>query len=77
MSIKDVNGKTLGVSDITIDSTYYQSDKNGNVRVDLSRGLHSIKIQSPGYETYSSTAKVRGRIYLIGQYFGYDPEIKG
>lgn len=68
-SVKDTNGKPLENTDITIDSTYHYADKEGKVAVDLKRGLHTIKIQSPGYETYSSIVKVRGKIYLIEQFF--------
>ena len=69
-SVKDADGKPLKNMDITIDSTYYYADKEGKVTVDLKRGMHTIKIQSPGYETYSSPLDVKGRIELIKHYFG-------
>lgn len=67
-SVKDTNGKPLENADILIDSIYYYGDKEGKVTVDLKRGMHSVRIQAPGYETYISSLKVMGRISLIEQF---------
>jgi hypothetical protein len=67
-SVKDANGKPLENADILIDSIYYYGDKEGKVTVDLKRGIHSVRIQAPGYETYTSPLEVKGRISLIEQY---------
>jgi hypothetical protein len=70
ISIKDIKGNSLKNADVIIDSKYYQPDANGNVQIDLKRGIHTIEILCPGFESYSSKINVKGRIYLIGQFFG-------
>jgi hypothetical protein len=70
ISIKDIDGTALQDADVIIDTKYYHPDLQGNVKVDLTRGNHTVQIQSPGYEKYSTILVVKGRIYLIEQYFG-------
>ena len=69
ISIKEENGNPLRTADVIVDSDYYQPDMNGNVDIVLKRGVHSIKVQNPGFETFSSDFKVRGRILLIEDLF--------
>jgi hypothetical protein len=68
ITIKDETGKPLGDAEAIIDSKYYYPDKNGEVKIDLKRGIHYIEIQNPGYDTYSTTFRVKGRIYLLEQF---------
>lgn len=65
ISIKDVNGYPVENTDVVIDSKYYLVDERGNVHVQLKRGIHDLNIQSPGFETYSSTLDVKGRMYFF------------
>lgn len=69
ISITDPNGSPLKDVDVIIDAKYYQPDTQGNVYVDLPRGIHNLQIQYPGYEKYSTTLDVKGRINLIEQLF--------
>jgi hypothetical protein len=69
ISIKDKNGKPLKNAYVIIDAKYYNPDAKGEVTVDLPRGIHKIEIRQPGYEIYNSILNVRGRIYLIEQFF--------
>lgn len=69
ISLEDKNGKPLTDAYAIIDSKYYQPDEKGDVNVDLQRGIHSLEIQCPGYEVYTSTLNVKGRIYLLEQFF--------
>lgn len=69
ISIEDTNGNPLKNAYAIIDSKYYQPDAKGNVNIDLQRGIHKLEIRCPGYETYSSILNVKGRIYLIEQFF--------
>jgi hypothetical protein len=70
ISIKDVLGNPLREADVIIDTKYYHPDLQGNVNVYFTRGIHTVRIQSPGYEEYSTILNVKGRIYLIEQYLG-------
>jgi hypothetical protein len=69
ISMEDTNGNPLKDVYAIIDSKYYQPDARGNVNIDLQRGVHKLEIRCPGYETYSSILNVKGRIYLIEQFF--------
>ena len=69
ISIKDMTGKPLTKAEVIIDTKYYSTDKNGEISIDLRRGIHSIRIQNPGFETYSSPLVVKGRIYALEQFF--------
>jgi hypothetical protein len=69
ISIKDSAGNPLRDANVIIDSKYYPPDANGNVNIDVTRGVHSVRIQYPGYETYSTTLNVEGRYSLIQQFF--------
>ena len=69
ISIKDITGKPLTKADAIIDTKYYQPDKNGDITIDFKRGIHSVQIENPGYETYRSTLNVKGRIFIIEQFF--------
>jgi hypothetical protein len=60
-------------TDVRVDSRYYPVDEKGNVKIQLRRGLHELIVQSPGFEKYSSTLDVKGRIYLIEHYLGKNP----
>ena len=65
ITVKDTEGNPLRAVDVLVDATYYQTDKNGAVHVDLNRGYHRITVRSAGYEKYSSVIRVRGRIYIL------------
>jgi len=69
ITIKDSNGHSIPDVDTIIDFQYYHPDTDGNVNIDLSRGFHTVLIQYPGYETYSTTMRVKGRYALIQQFF--------
>jgi hypothetical protein len=70
ISIKDTAGNPLKNAEAIIDSKYYRPDSKGNINIDFKRGVHSIQIGCPGYESYTSTLNVKGRIYLIEKFFG-------
>jgi hypothetical protein len=70
ITVKDEEGNPLNDVDVIIDSDYYQTNINGAVSVDLQRGYHTIIIQSPGFEKYSSIINVRGRVFIIEQMIG-------
>jgi hypothetical protein len=69
ISINDITGKPLTNAEAIIDTKYYFPDKNGDINVDLKRGIHTIRIQKPGYETYYSDLVVEGRVYGLKQFF--------
>ncbi|MCX5844419.1 MAG: hypothetical protein NT022_11895 [Deltaproteobacteria bacterium] len=69
ISMKDSEGSPLRDADVIIDAKFYHPGEQGNVIVYLTRGIHKLEIRSPGYEKYSSTLTVKGRIYMIEQYF--------
>jgi hypothetical protein len=69
ITIEDQSGNPLIDAYAIIDSKYYQPDAEGNVNIDLQRGIHTLEIQCPGYEIYSSTLNVKGKIHLIDQFF--------
>jgi hypothetical protein len=69
ISIKDSEGNPLRDADVIIDSKYYSPDADGNVKIDATRGIHTVRIQYPGYETYSTNLNVKGRYSLIQQFF--------
>jgi hypothetical protein len=68
ISIDDKTGSPLKDANVIIDSKYYQPNEKGNIDVDLRRGVHTLEILCPGYETYTQTLNVKGRIYLIQQF---------
>ena len=63
--VKDESGSPFPNVDVLVDATYYQTNENGVVRVDLKRGYHTITINNPGYEKFSSVMNVKGRIFII------------
>jgi hypothetical protein len=69
ISIEDKNGNPLTDAYAIIDSKYYQPDEKGTVKIEFRRGIHTLEIQCPGYEKYTSTLNVKGRIYFIEQFF--------
>jgi len=69
-SIKDGDGLPIENANVFIDAKHYDVDENGEVRVHLSRGFHDLSIKSPGFDTFSSTLHVKGRIFLVEKYFG-------
>jgi len=69
ISIEDKNGNPLTDAYAIIDSKYYRPDGKGIVNIEFRRGIHSLEIQCPGYEKYTSTLNVKGRIYFIEQFF--------
>ncbi len=72
ISLEDKDGKPLTDAYAIIDSKYYQPDENGDVHLDLQRGVHTLEVQCPGYEIYSSYLNVKGRIYLFEQFLSGD-----
>jgi hypothetical protein len=70
ISIEDSAGNPLRDADVLIDSKYYYSDADGNLKIDVTRGVHTVQIKYPGYETYSTTLNVKGRYAFIQQFFG-------
>ena len=70
ISIADSAGNPLRYADALIDSKYYYSDVDGNIKIDLKRGVHTVQINYPGYETYDSTLNVKGRYAFIQTFFG-------
>jgi hypothetical protein len=70
ISLEDKNGNALTDAYAIIDSKYYKPDENGDVHIDLQRGVHTLEIWCPGYEIYTSDLNVKGRIHFIEQLFG-------
>jgi hypothetical protein len=65
ISIQDMNGNPLPEAYVIFDSKYYKPDEEGYVKIDSKRGLHNIQIRCPGFEKYSTTINVKGRIFAI------------
>lgn len=65
ITVKDAAGNPSKGVDVLVDTTYYQTDINGAVHVDLNRGYHRITVKIAGYEKYSSVIRVRGNIYIL------------
>ena len=68
--MKDEGGNLLSGVDVLVDTNHYQTDEKGTITVNLVRGYHKIAIQNPGYEKFSESVYVRGKIFLIEQIFG-------
>ena len=69
ITVKDMAGNPISGAEVFVDTDSYLTDKNGKVYVNLGRGYHKITVQSPGYEKYSSTINVKGRIFIGQQFF--------
>jgi hypothetical protein len=69
ITIADEAGNPLSGAEAIIDTKYYLADRNGEITLDLKRGLHTIQIQMPGYESYNSILDVKGRVYLLQSVF--------
>ena len=48
-----------------MDSTYYQTDENGVVHVDLRRGYHKITIRSPDMKNIHPNSMLKGEFILF------------
>jgi hypothetical protein len=62
INVKDMEGRPIKNAEIILDTNFYRTDKDGKVNVNVPRGTHSVLIQSPGYEKYSKTIEVKGRL---------------
>ena len=69
ISLKDAAGNPLRDADVIIDLKYYHPDLSGEVKIEMTRGVHTIQIICPGYETYNTKVNVKGRYALIQQFF--------
>jgi hypothetical protein len=69
ITLEDKNGIPLTEAKAIIDSKYYHPDEKGNVNVGFARGNHTLEVWCPGYEVYTSTLNVKGRIYFLEQFF--------
>jgi hypothetical protein len=68
ISVTDSAGKPLKNADVIINSKYYKPDKDGYVNINLKRGVYQLTIKCPEFVTYSTTLKVKGRLYQIEQF---------
>jgi uncharacterized membrane protein len=78
ISVNDRAGNPLSGAEVIIDTKYYTPDKRGDITVDLTRGIHTLQIHSPGYESYNTELEVKGRIFILESfYYQYlEPENK-
>jgi len=65
ISLTDEKGQPLTNAEVIVDTRYYPSDENGGVTINLHRGVHTLQIQCPGFNTVRSSLNVKGRIYGI------------
>ncbi|MFZ0005598.1 MAG: hypothetical protein WAK45_06915 [Methanoregula sp.] len=65
IKLQDEAGEPLRNAEVIIDTKYYLANAQGEVDVNLNRGIHTIKIQCPGFETYQSNLDVKGRLFGI------------
>jgi hypothetical protein len=73
ISVNDMAGNPLTGAEAIIDTKYYFPDKNGDIIIDMKRGIHTVQIQMPGYEKYNSKIDVKGRIYILESFFKRSP----
>jgi len=69
ITIKGEDGLPLKGAEAIIDQKYYYPDDNGEVTVDMKRGPHTVEVHAPGYQPYAATLDVKGRLYILGQFF--------
>jgi len=74
ISVNDMAGNPLTDAEVIIDTKYYFPDKNGDITIDLKRGIHTVLIEVPGYESYTSNLDVKGRIHILVSFFKGDPD---
>ena len=68
--VRDAAGLPFANASILIDAIHYRTDETGSVTLRLTRGTHTIRIQSPGYNPVETTIVVRGRAILVARAFG-------
>jgi hypothetical protein len=68
-TVTDVNGKPLEDAVVSIDTTFYRTDADGNILANMHRGAHKMTIQSPGYEKINTAFVVKGRIVNLQNMF--------
>jgi PEGA domain len=54
--------------DVLIDAKHFRTDNSGLLTVGLTRGTHTITVQSPGYNTFTRTVEVSGRAVLVERF---------
>ena len=69
ISIHDMAGNPLENAWAIIDTKYYFPDNEGDITINFKRGIHTVQIQNPGYETYNAELEVKGRIYELIAFF--------
>jgi hypothetical protein len=69
VTVRDTNGKVLPHVEVIFDTKHYLTDSNGRVGISVRRGPHTITVQNPGYNSYTRTFTVKGRYYLIENFF--------
>ena len=65
MSVKDPNNNTVFGATVSIDNDRYMTDTKGIVSTELKRGMYTIKVEKPGFETKDYELEVKGRIHYL------------
>ena len=69
ITIRDISGEPVDRATIYIDAHRFESDNKGKTDFSIRRGIHSILVEKPGFNSLESKIEVRGRIYkYIGNF---------
>ena len=63
--VRTPEGTGLKNVDVSVDLDHYKTDKDGEVRFEVRRGIHTATIQSPGYNPVTLNLDVKGRIFFL------------
>ena len=69
ITIKGSDGLPLRNVSVIIDSKYYQSDNKGVAKFSVSHGIHSLRIEKPGYYPFVTQVEVKARFYRLVNWF--------
>lgn len=66
--VNDTEGNPMPDVDVLIDAKHYRTDESGILTVELTRGTHTITVQSPGYNPVTRRVDVSGRAVLVERF---------
>ncbi len=65
ITIRGENGLPLRNVSVIIDTKYYQSNNKGIVKFSVSHGIHSLRIEKPGYSPLVMQIEVKARFFRL------------
>lgn len=66
LGVRTREGAGLRNAEVSVDDLkHYRTDKDGNVQFDARRGIHTVEIEIPGYNSVYLTLDVKGRLFFL------------